>query len=278
MSNFIAKSVGALCNVSSYFLPKLTYEKALNLFSTPRQGKVTERQAKFLDTAKQQIIKHDRFNIQTYNWEGKKATVLLAHGWESNSFRWKKLIKTLHKQGYNVVSLDAPAHGKSGSKRFDAAIYCEFISAVVNHFNPEILIGHSVGGMSSIFFQYKYKNPNLKKLIILGAPSEFITILKNYANMLGYNKRIRNGLNQLVLKRFGHKSSYFSSASFVKNINAKGLIIHDKKDKIVKYSEAQLIASNYKNSELYTTSGFGHALKDNSINTKIVSFINQKDS
>lgn len=276
MTNGIVKFIGVLFNVLSYLLPKYTFNKALMLFSTPRKGGVTERQTKFLESSKQKKIHYNNFNIQTYHWEGSKTTILLAHGWESNSYRWKKLIKTLHKQGYNIIALDAPAHGKSGSKTFNAILYSEFINVVTHFFKPEILIGHSVGGMSSVFFQYKYKNTNLKKLILLGAPSELTNVFKNYVNMLGYNKRIRNGLNKLVLERFGHKPSYFSSATFLKDITLKGLIIHDEKDEIIKYSEAQLIAANYKNAKLMTTTGFGHGLKDKSVNDKIVSFINAR--
>ena len=51
----------------------------------------------------------------------------------------------------------------------------------------------------------------------------------------------------------------------------------NKDDDIINYSEAKLIVSNYKNAKLITTNGFGHGLKDKSINDKIVSFINQKD-
>ena len=53
----------------------------------------------------------------TYRWLGKKETILLAHGWESNSFRWKDLIVKLDTAlDYNVIALDAPAHGRSSGE------------------------------------------------------------------------------------------------------------------------------------------------------------------
>lgn len=93
--------------------------------------------------------------------------------------------------------------------------------------------------------------------------------------MMGYNNRISNGLDNIVLERFGKPVDYFSAANFTETIEAKGLIIHDKRDKIIPYEDAQLLSNRYKNSELITTTGFGHSLNDKSLTPKIIEFINE---
>ena len=125
-----------------------------------------------------------------------------------------------------------------------------------------------------MFFQHSYQNQGLKKLVLLGAPSEFTNVFKNYVTLLGYNKRIEKGLNQLVVDRYNYEPSHFSSAKFALQLNLKGLIIHDKRDKVINYSEAELISANFKNSTLITTEGFGHSLRDDSVNKTIIDFIN----
>ena len=90
------------------------------LFTTPRAGKINEEQSDFLHTAYQEELKYENHRIMTYRWLGTKQTILLTHGWESNSARWKKLIIALKNKGFNVVALDAPAHGRSGSSVFNA--------------------------------------------------------------------------------------------------------------------------------------------------------------
>ena len=92
--------------------------------------------------------------------------------------------------------------------------------------------------------------------------------------MMGFNTKISKGLDNIVLERFGHPVSYFSTANFTESIAAKGLIIHDKKDRIIPYEDGQLLANRYKNSEFITTTGFGHGLKDASLTPQIISFIN----
>jgi len=274
IAKILPKIIGSSINTVSYIAPKYAINKAFNLFATPRKGQIDAIQSKFLNTATLQTLNYQNLPIQTYNWKGNKDTILFAHGWESNSFRWKKLIKTLQKLDYNIIALDAPAHGQSGGTEFNAVLYSEFINVVANHYKPKTIVGHSVGGMASVFFQHNYQNQDLNKLVLLGAPSEFTNVFKNYVNMLGFNKRIENGLNQIVVDRFNKKTSYFSSARFASKIDVEGLIIHDKKDLVINYSEAELIASHYKNSTLITTEGFGHGLRDNSVNQAIIDFIN----
>ncbi len=273
MKNAIVKLVGNTLNTVSYISPKYASIKALDLFATPRKGKVTPQQIPFLETAKTTIINYNNLKITTYNWSGKKETILLAHGWESNSSRWEKLIKTLQKLDYNIVSLDAPAHGNSTGKQFNAILYSECIHLVSEHYKPEIIIGHSVGGMASAFFQYKYQVNHLNKLILLGAPSEFTGVFKRYMEMMSYNKRIENGLNKLILERFNQKPSYFSLAEFIKTIDTQTLVIHDTEDEVIPYSDAKSIADNGKNIKLITTTGFGHGLRKKPVNEHILNFI-----
>ncbi|WP_397362081.1 alpha/beta fold hydrolase [Olleya sp. R77988] len=270
----IPKIIGSTLNIVSFIAPKYASSKALDLFATPRKGRNNEKEDKFLNTASQQILNYEDASIQTYTWKGSKETILLAHGWESNAFRWKNLIKTLQKLDYNIVALDGPAHGKSSGTQFNAILYSEFINVVASHYKANTIIGHSVGGMASVFFQHKHQNQSLEKMILLGAPSEFTKVFKNYVNMMSYNNRIENGLNQLVVDRFNNPPSFYSAAKFSKKINLEGLIIHDKQDQIISYDEAELINANFKNSKLITTEGFGHGLRDNSVNQAIIDFIN----
>ena len=199
---------------------------------------------------------------------------MLAHGWESNASRWSYILDDLLKQKYNVILLDGPAHGISDGKQFNAILYSEFINVVANAYKPEVLIGHSVGGMASVFCMHNHQLDFINKMVLLGAPAHFTGVFTRYKTMMGYNHRISEGLDRIVLERFGKPTDYFSAANFTTVINAKGLIIHDKKDKIIPYEDALLFANRYKNSELITTSGFGHSLRDKSITPPIIKFIN----
>ena len=129
--------------------------------------------------------------------------------------------------------------------------------------------------MASVFYQNKYQSENLKKLVLLGAPSEFKTILKNYTNLLSYNSKVIKSLDKLIENTFGAPPSAFSTAKFAKNIDGiEGLVIHDKKDKIIPYEDAELIHNSLSNSKLISTTGLGHSLNNREVYNHIIEFIN----
>lgn len=274
MSSFVIKSLGNALNAASLISPKYASKKAINLFASPRKGSYTEKHRRVTDSAFFEELSYNNQDIATYRWPGKNKTVLLAHGWESNSARWDYILEDLKAQNYNIIALDAPAHGRSSGKQFNAILYSEFINVAAKKFQPDVLIGHSVGGMASVFSMHHEDLSHVKKLILLGAPAHFTGVFSRYKKMMGYNQRISKGLDRIVLEYFGKPVDYFSAADFTKSIEAKGLIIHDKKDRIIPFEDAKLIANRYENSELIATSGFGHSLKDVSLTPKIIGFIN----
>lgn len=275
MSSLVIKSIGNVLNIASLISSKYASKKALNLFASPRKGRYTEDQKEIVSSASFEELTYQDLNIATYHWAGKGKTILLVHGWESNASRWQYILEDLKTQDYNIIAIDAPVHGRSGGKEFNAVLYSEFINIVAQKYQPKVVIGHSVGGMASVFFMHNYQLTSVQKMVLLGAPAHFTGVFSRYKSMMSYNKKISDGLDHIVLERFGKPVAYFSAANFTKTIEAKGLIIHDKKDKIIPYEDAQLIASQYKNSELISTTGFGHGLRDLSLTPKIIEFINR---
>lgn len=273
MSSFVIKTIGNALNATSLISSKYASKKALKLFASPRKGRYTERQRQIIEPAIFKELRFENLSIATYRWPGKNKTILLAHGWESNASRWEYILNDLKSKNYNIIALDAPAHGQSDGNQFNALLYSEFINVAMNYYKPEICFGHSVGGMASVFCLNNHNTTTIKKLILLGAPAHFTGVFSRYKSMMGYNSRISNGLDKIVHERFGQSVDYFSAANFTSNFSIKGLIIHDKKDLIIPYEDALLFANRFKNSELLTTEGFGHGLKDASITPKVLNFI-----
>ena len=272
MNTFIPKLIGACVNVFAYLNQSRASNLALDLFSKPLRGRF-KHPYPTLEKAAKKFLYYENLEIATYQWIGSKQTVLLAHGWQSNSGRWENIIVRLKKLDYSIIALDAPAHGASGSKIFNAVLYSKFIEIVCKEFKPSILIGHSVGGMAISYFLKNNNNYKADTLVFLGAPAGFPGIFKNYNDLMGYNKCVRRGMEVVIQKRFGLPSSYFNTARFVKEIDCNCLLIHDKFDPVIPYSDALEIESAFKNSHLFTTQGLGHGLKSKKVIDKIIDFI-----
>lgn len=273
----LTKSIGFYINFLGLLFPKKATLLAYQIFSKPRIGKLNSiNLPKLLQEAKHEILEYKHHKIQTYTWQGNQNIVLLVHGWESNSMRWKKLLPYLKKTGSTIIALDAPAHGLSSGKEFNAILYSEFIEVVINKFQPNAIIGHSVGGMASYFYQYKHQNPAIEKLVLLGAPSSLRVIFNNYVSLLSLNSRMTKALENYFIQKFKFQLDDFSGEEFCKKIQTKGIVAHDVNDKIVAYAEGEKIGKSYTNAKFIITNGFGHSLHKEDLYKEIASFVSEK--
>lgn len=270
---FLPKLMGLKLNSLFFINPQSALEQAFVLFCTPRRGKPKEHQIPFLNSAKTKKIKIDGILVNLYHWHGTGKKVLLLHGWESNTYRWKDLIERLQVENYDITAIDAPAHGNSGGKLFNAPLYAKFVEATIQQNRIEILIGHSVGAMTAVFQQHMAPAENVSKMILLGPPSELSRIMEDFQSIMGFHQKFMRGLENLFFEKFGFTFAGFSTASFAKSLSMKGLIIHDKFDKIVPLSASTSIAKNWKNSRLIITEGMGHSLNNAYILDEIIDFL-----
>ncbi|MDD3005359.1 alpha/beta fold hydrolase [Flavobacterium sp.] len=270
----LTKSIGLGLNLVSFIQPKKATLLAYRLFSQPRKGKLSESELpKVLQNITSENYISEEVPLRTYVWKGNENVILLVHGWESNTSRWEKLLPYLQKTGSTIVALDAPAHGLSGGKEFNIIKYAHSIDVVVKQYQPSVLIGHSIGGASCIYYQSHFKNNLLQKMIILGAPSDYKIIVANYVQLLSLNQRMNNLLENYFSVKFQKDIDTFKISSFAEQIQIPGLIFHDVDDDVVAFGEGEKIAKAWKNADLIATKGLGHSLHDHDVYTKILDFI-----
>lgn len=273
VNKYLPLAYGSYFNFLAVFSPRTAAQKAFKLFCTPRKGRILPVQKTFLEQAVNGVTHINQQQIQTYNWTGKSETVLLLHGWESNSFRWRKLIGFLQKEAYNIISIDAPGHGNSSGAIFNVPLYEDGIRAIVKRYQPKIVIAHSVGGMAAIYHQYKNPENSLQKMVSIGAPSEFSEIMAQYKDMLNFNDKVYNALDDFVHEKFGFRIKEFSTADFAREIDIKGLLIHDELDRIAPVSASERVHANWRNSQLIKTEGLGHSMHQDEVNENIINFL-----
>ncbi|TDD97103.1 alpha/beta hydrolase [Flavobacterium cellulosilyticum] len=272
------KTIGLYLNLMSFVLPEKAIQLSHAFFSEPRKGKFTKAKLpKILREAHSESIQYKGESIQTYIWKGNETVILLVHGWESNSSRWKKMMPYLKQSGSTIIAFDGPAQGLSSGKEFSVLKIAEYIDVVAKKFQPHYLIGHSLGGKSSLYYQYKYQNPEIQKMVILGAPSDFKIILNNFISLLSLNSKIKKALEDQYISVLNHTLDQFTSKEFASKITTKGLLAHDIDDTIVLFEEGKKIASAWKNVQFIETSGLGHSLHNEELYTKVAQFLFEKE-
>ena len=275
LNKYLPVAYGTYFNSLVYFAPEKVAKNAFEVFCTVRKGKVLPAQAPFLDIAKDKLHKVADLQIQAYRWIGNGPTVLLVHGWESNAWRWHKLIAKLQQADFNIIAFDAPAHGYSSGKVLNVPIYAKVLEHMTHHYRPQHLVGHSVGGMTAIFHEYHHPGSEIDKIVTIGSPSEFHEIMAQYQAILGLNGKVMRAIDTYLFSRFGFHIREVSSSCYVKTNTKKGLLFHDRSDKIAPYHASESVHAAWKGSRLVSTDGLGHSMHQDEVNDELVAFLRE---
>lgn len=266
--------MGAGLNTLAHIAPGKTADLGLELFCRPFRTPITAKQKSFFKTAEQETFVHHGNRIQTYRWGKGEKKILLLHGWQSHSYRWKIYIEALSKD-HTVYTLDAPGHGLSGGKLLNVPLYSEVIEEQMKRLGPiDTIIAHSLGGFST-FYAF-YRNPQLRanKMIALASPGEAQEFFDFFIKALRLTKKT----SQLIVDRFEQtfqkRPDFFSAPVFASSLAIPGLIIHDEHDDETPFYHAERIHRAWKNSKLIKTKGFGHNLKSIEVVKEVVQFVN----
>jgi alpha-beta hydrolase superfamily lysophospholipase len=147
LKSLFLKSIGLAFNFIGLFSHYLALKLAIDLFSKPRKGRLLHYHEKYLNSFTQEDILVRNVNIRIYIKGTGQTKILLVHGWESNSWRWRKLLQYLDSDLYSFILMDAPAHGKSDSQKFDLDLFAEAIYKAGELFQPNYIVGHSIGDL-----------------------------------------------------------------------------------------------------------------------------------
>lgn len=249
--------------------------KALDIFRTPHKGRLREQDKTFLAGAKWETLQAEGLDIQTYLWEGSGPTILLAHGWESNSGRWRTFINVFRKKGYNIVALDAPGHGATNGKRFDAVWYAMALKAVAEKHQPAFIAGHSAGGMALLYYLAQFHPAFVKGAVVIAAPCSLRQVLTNFNKIMQLSERAMAGMEIAINDQFGLPADSFNLFDFAEKSKTKGLVLYDACDEIASFAEGQKLAAIWKKSHFEGYNGLGHSMNNKAVAEEIGVFVEE---
>jgi pimeloyl-ACP methyl ester carboxylesterase len=269
----LARGYGAYFNLLSLLSRKRAGQLALDVFSKPRKGRLRDFQADFLNPAKAESFSVIGYDIQTYHWSGSGKKVLLLHGWESNTFRWKQLIETCQANDLDIYALDAPAHGASSGQSMTALKYAETVKPFVDRIKPDVVVAHSVGCIAITYQQATMAEHLVPRLALLGAPDKLDEIVDGYQNLLKFNHRTYKAMDDLLLDIYGYRVSHFNTSDFLCQLKAKILLIHSMNDKIISHHNSRNLKDAVPDAKLLEFTDKGHSLKGDEVNKAVLQFI-----
>jgi pimeloyl-ACP methyl ester carboxylesterase len=264
----------------SFLSKKMAAEKAFELFCTPYSGKPKRKAPPIFHNAAKISCTINQLTIRGWMWTPKTANgkkILIAHGFDSCSYKFDNYIQPLLQEGFTVYAFDAPAHGISDGKTADAWLYRNSILEIDKELGSfYCIIAHSLGGLSASLAAEVM--PMLNKLILIAPATETQRAIDNFFKIVPLGNEIKSDIEKTIIAINHQPISYYSVTRCVQNITAKILWVHDKRDWICPYDDVQpAINLNLSNTEFFITQGLGHnkIYRNKTVVERIIQFLNK---
>lgn len=200
-----------------------------------------------------------------YLWKNDGPTVLLVHGWGSDSSSMIGFVKPLLAQGFQVAAFDAPAHGESAGNKTTMTRFVAAVSAAIASLgNVQVIVGHSLGSIAAVAAVAKASPEHaraVRRLVLIAAPVSLSTVLERWAN--SHQQQLPRSVTERIYDRLhvqnGVPVSHWDISVLGAALDIPVLVVHDELDPVVPLSEAQRLLRSLKHVRLEQTSGLGHS-------------------
>lgn len=268
----------ARLNLLSVFSPTRAAKSAYVIFSTPFR-KSRKPAPQVFDQCERLPIPTVGGSVIVYRWNHPSTKrILILHGFESRAYHFDAYIKPLTRLGFEVVAMDAPAHGASDGKRLSLPDYVSAIGSVNEKFGPfQAYLSHSFGGLAlGMYLEDNPGHPATAALLIAPA-TETTTAIDSFFRFLQLGQTIRVAFDRHIRDLSGRDPSYFSLKRIVPTLNGhRFLWIHDEDDDLTPLTDVKpLMAQSPEHVRFIITQGLGHRriYRDNKVRQQIMEFL-----
>ena len=266
---------------SALLAPDLAGAWAERLFLTPPRPEDAVLASLDLIDAKSGLLEHKGRAIATWTWGARSReapAVLLAHGWGGNAAQMRGFVFPLLSAGYRVVAFDQPAHGVSEGKLSGLPDFAEVLAEVAGYAGEgqggiEGVVAHSLGGAATALAIAR--GLKARRVVLIGTSLDVGAHARRFARWHGMPERVREAMQAAIEERFGVRWSQLDVAKLAPRLAAPALVIHDREDRAVPWTEAARFAGLWPQARLLLTRGLGHRriLEDESVTRAATDFI-----
>ncbi|MEV0901806.1 alpha/beta hydrolase [Actinoplanes sp. NPDC049802] len=242
--------------------PRLAGRFALTLFSTPmRKARVRPEEHEALGSAQRETIDVMGHRVATYRWGDGSRPVLLLHGWESRASRWAPFVPELLAKGFSPIAFDAPGHGETTGKFAHLLEYRAIATRLQERYGVfEAVVAHSLGAL--YVYHALRTGVATRRLAAISGPCHYGYPVETFSAEFRLSPRAEADFRGRI-ERFFHPErdiwERFSPGYQPGSLDFPILLVHDRKDRVIAYRQAELLAEAYgAGARLITTEGLGH--------------------
>jgi len=276
----IPKIIRLSIRILSFLSTKMMVLFAAKLFTSPIKHRIPKRELEMDRLSRQEMVLIPAIGrkVNVYHFGNSPKKIILVHGWSGRGTQLVKFAEELVALGYETVSFDAPAHGKSPGNRSQMLDFIATIVEVGKQFGPfEGAIGHSLGGMS--LMNACTLGLDIQKLVIIGSGDQVKDILDDFVRKLKMEPKYSDLLRLYFEKKASRSMDSYSAYHAAEQIEIPVLVIHDQQDTEVGVASAIHIHQHLKNGQLMLTEHLGHRkiLGNSDVIERVMGFLTSKE-
>jgi pimeloyl-ACP methyl ester carboxylesterase len=254
--------------------PSLAARAGERLFLRPPRRRPSHRERAALDAGEPFVVDVGGEQLRAWRF-GEGPAVLLVHGWGGRGGQLASLVPPLGEAGLAAVAFDAPAHGASTGRLASGVAFAEAIAAVAERVGARAAIGHSMG--AAALGWAVAGGLDLDAAVMISPPSGVARFFRRFCDGLALSSRVEDSIRERLRRRLGIAPEEFDLVRRTSQASTPLLVVHDRDDLEVPWSEGAAIARAWPGAHLSSTSGLGHRgiLRDASVTAWIASFVEE---
>jgi len=243
---------------SALLFPELAGAWAERLFLTPpRNGGAAG--ALDLIEARSSLFEHKGRHIATWRWGARDApAVILAHGWGGYAAQMRAFVFPLLSAGYQVIAYDQPGHGVSEGRLTGLPDFADLLTDLAwHHGEARAFIGHSLGGAAGAL-ALATGRVRFEKVVLVSPPADLVGYSRRFARWYWMPEAVRRAMQSAIEERYGVLWENLEVARLAPRLRAPALVIHDRDDRMVPWTQGAQVAHLWPGARLMSTDGLGH--------------------
>ena len=266
---------------SALLFPELAGAWAERLFLTPPRSRDAAATALDLVDARSTFVAHKGRAIATWRWGSRDApAVLLAHGWGGHAAQMRAFVFPLLSAGYRVIAYDQPAHGVSEGRLTGLPDFADVLAEVAAYHGDVVgVIGHSLGCAAAALALAGGK-VRLQSAVLVSPPADMVGYSRRFARWHWMPEAVRRAMQAAIEERYGVLWESLDVRRLAAGIVARALVIHDRDDRLVPWTQGAQVASHWPGARLLSTDGLGHRriLEDEFVTRAAADFVSGRSS
>jgi len=261
--------------------PALAAWLAERLFFTAPRRTLTPAARDFLATGQRFTLSVAGRRVVAWHWGDVRTApiVYLSHGWASRGSRLAAFAAPLLSSGYAVVTYDVPGNGASARGMTSMPDYARTLLAVAAHAGegraPHAVIAHSMGcSGTALALSWGLE---VERLAFLAPAADPPSWLGPFVRALDLRADVVDLMRARSERRLGVRWDDLHVCDIARRLERRPplLIVHDKHDETVAWSDGSAIAAAWPNSRLISTERLGHrgVTQDANVVRHVIDFV-----